>query len=422
MKEARWLVLAATVALASCGGGGDAEDVEVRPQGRPPLAANAVSQAPALVVSFAETLAWAEATYPQFFPSGGRDGTLAPYSYRHYAATGNYIGTDGDNRLFLHGNVTGGNLSHVGHTLDFACQIKSWLCDTWRPLSTVQAQYLATTLGAGYSALQFATSPATNPPYYFFVTRSTSASPRESADATAINTVTATLPLVGGPAVPAEYAECRRTSTYGGLGTYLDDQGNPADVCHTASWRVQFLGDAVYYSAITTGGRVARRYEITSIETTDIGGRNIVDHLRTMYPGTTPFAYVKANPATYPSGSLEGTLKARLVNDLIYLLNPNYSLPTSAAAIQPVNAVGQQTPASRIEDVLPAASSGKYITVNGRRVWRSDSSSTWATAFVEINGKVYAGQYAPASTVSERFTTFHNEVARDAVVNAGLDW
>lgn len=61
---------------------------------------------------------WAEATYPQFFPKTGTAGTFEVYSYRYYAATGNYLGISSSGRVVLH-NGRDWNLLDVGALNDF---------------------------------------------------------------------------------------------------------------------------------------------------------------------------------------------------------------------------------------------------------------------------------------------------------------
>ncbi len=63
---------------------------------------------------------WAEYVYPQLFPRGATRGSYAPYSYRHYPATGNYLGSDGT-RVVLH-NGRQWNLLDVGALSDFLAQ------------------------------------------------------------------------------------------------------------------------------------------------------------------------------------------------------------------------------------------------------------------------------------------------------------
>ncbi|MCX7176232.1 MAG: hypothetical protein NT159_20365 [Proteobacteria bacterium] len=59
---------------------------------------------------------WAERTAPQFFaPAGGASLPYAPYYYRYYSGTGNYLATSsaGD-RLWATGTATGGKLLDLG--------------------------------------------------------------------------------------------------------------------------------------------------------------------------------------------------------------------------------------------------------------------------------------------------------------------
>jgi hypothetical protein len=60
---------------------------------------------------------WAEAVYPQFFPGPGVAGFYEPYTYRYYAATGNYVAVAGG-RIVVH-NGRDWNLLDVGALADF---------------------------------------------------------------------------------------------------------------------------------------------------------------------------------------------------------------------------------------------------------------------------------------------------------------
>lgn len=71
----------------------------------------------------AETLLnWAERTYPQFFPGQKTTRSLAPYLYRYYPETGNYVGVTGTQVAIL-GPVSNGVLQIVGQLTDFACLV-----------------------------------------------------------------------------------------------------------------------------------------------------------------------------------------------------------------------------------------------------------------------------------------------------------
>ena len=66
------------------------------------------------VATGAEVLDWAEQRYPQWFPGPVPDRAAAPYEiYRHYPATGNYLGV-ASGRVYLLGPLSGGWLSQVG--------------------------------------------------------------------------------------------------------------------------------------------------------------------------------------------------------------------------------------------------------------------------------------------------------------------
>lgn len=65
---------------------------------------------------------WAEKTYPQHFPGHANSQIAAPYLYRHYPTTGNYVGVDGQN-VYVLGPVSGGTLSRVGSLTDFTCYV-----------------------------------------------------------------------------------------------------------------------------------------------------------------------------------------------------------------------------------------------------------------------------------------------------------
>ena len=64
---------------------------------------------------------WAERTYPQFFsPAGATSGTFAPYHYRYYAATRNYLAVSADdNQVWILGPISGDQVQTVGAAADF---------------------------------------------------------------------------------------------------------------------------------------------------------------------------------------------------------------------------------------------------------------------------------------------------------------
>ncbi len=64
---------------------------------------------------------WAERSFPQFFaPAGAPSAILAPYYYRYYADTGNFLATSSaDNQLRVLGPATGNTLLDVGSTTSY---------------------------------------------------------------------------------------------------------------------------------------------------------------------------------------------------------------------------------------------------------------------------------------------------------------
>lgn len=78
-------------------------------------------------ISVDELLNWAEATYPGFFP--GHQSTLnsAPYLYRYYSLSGNYVGV-ADGVVFVYGPISGNALLAVGKVDDFTCQVAPERC------------------------------------------------------------------------------------------------------------------------------------------------------------------------------------------------------------------------------------------------------------------------------------------------------
>lgn len=112
MKRSVPFVLVA--ALVGCGGGGTVDQLQ-SPQ------AAAVAQS--TFTLDADTLMnWAEGRYPSLFPGHQADAYQAPYLYRRYPTTGNYLGVTGDD-IYILGPVSGGTLTKVGSLSAFACQV-----------------------------------------------------------------------------------------------------------------------------------------------------------------------------------------------------------------------------------------------------------------------------------------------------------
>ena len=118
MRRLPGLMLALWVgALASCGGGSEAP---AGAAGATPQAAAAEPQAADLTAT--AMLDWAERDYAVYFPGRQPNLTQAPFTYRFYPATGNYVGVAGDD-LYILGPVAGSSAPlRVGSTFWFTCR------------------------------------------------------------------------------------------------------------------------------------------------------------------------------------------------------------------------------------------------------------------------------------------------------------
>lgn len=124
-------------ALSLLGGGGDAlaagelpsPGVRAAATG-PALPTRRIQALPApqpRVPTVQELFDWAERIYPQFFPGPQANQTLAPFVYRHYPSTQNYVGVDGQ-AVYILGPVSGGSLLALGSLADFACLVYPGSC------------------------------------------------------------------------------------------------------------------------------------------------------------------------------------------------------------------------------------------------------------------------------------------------------
>lgn len=120
------LMFGAAAGLVSCGGGEPAAGPRAAPlRGARVITAVAPSPAappaPTAPLEPDQLFDWAERTYPQYFPGHETTRIAAPYEYRHYPASGNYVGVAGDD-VFVLGPVSGGELLKVGTREDFRCR------------------------------------------------------------------------------------------------------------------------------------------------------------------------------------------------------------------------------------------------------------------------------------------------------------
>jgi len=141
---ARWAGAALlAAALAACGGGEDTAAPTVSTAGVAQAAADALAMArgerrqaltaqdaPGLSVydplaAANQLMDFAESTFPAYFPAHAPTASLAPFAYRHYPATGIYLGVvldDGPyvrNGIYVMGGAFGNAPVHVGAVTDF---------------------------------------------------------------------------------------------------------------------------------------------------------------------------------------------------------------------------------------------------------------------------------------------------------------
>ena len=127
---------ALALSLAACGGSDDnplpaaffnqaAASTDRRILSAPGSAAELGSQSaapPMLPPTPTELMDWAESAYANFFPGHKPNLTSAPYIYRYYPETGNYVGLDGEN-IYILGPVAGNVLTFVGTLTEFTSRV-----------------------------------------------------------------------------------------------------------------------------------------------------------------------------------------------------------------------------------------------------------------------------------------------------------
>ena len=77
---------------------------------------------------------WAAQHYPQFFSGAALDGTIGPYTYRHYADTNSYVAVSTDGGVYVLGQqVSNNQIVRVGPFALFRCQITPDACPGLEP-------------------------------------------------------------------------------------------------------------------------------------------------------------------------------------------------------------------------------------------------------------------------------------------------
>lgn len=115
-----FLVLLGLVFVAACGSSDPTSSAHGVAQASMRAAvpsAQAPMAFPAPTITDDQFFNWAEATYPQLFPSRELTQQLAPYRFRYYRVTDTYLGVDDAGRVILLGTPTNYQIQTVG-TLD----------------------------------------------------------------------------------------------------------------------------------------------------------------------------------------------------------------------------------------------------------------------------------------------------------------
>jgi len=123
--------LAAAAALAACGGGSAGLDDPLARRAEASVQRHILgvgaSAAPldfTQIPTATQLMDWAELAYPQYFPTHEADLSSAPYVYRYYPGTGNYVGV-ADGMVYVLGPVAGSSSvpAAVGALTDFAPRV-----------------------------------------------------------------------------------------------------------------------------------------------------------------------------------------------------------------------------------------------------------------------------------------------------------
>jgi hypothetical protein len=134
-----WVVRVAALALmglaASCGGGSGPQDAPVAVAQSASFKPSAAAASSPLTPD--QLMDWAESRYPETFPTAGKTaGYLAPYTYRHYPGTDNYLGVSvgaADVAIYLYGPVAGWQITRVAALADYTCTVLPQNCQAQSP-------------------------------------------------------------------------------------------------------------------------------------------------------------------------------------------------------------------------------------------------------------------------------------------------
>jgi hypothetical protein len=134
-----WAVRIAAIALtalaASCGGGSGPDAPPVVTAQSAQFVPSAAAASTALTPD--QLMDWAEARYPDLFPAAGKvAGYFAPYQFRHYAGTDNYLGVSvgsADVAIYIYGPVAAWQITRVAALTDYTCTVLPQNCASFSP-------------------------------------------------------------------------------------------------------------------------------------------------------------------------------------------------------------------------------------------------------------------------------------------------
>ncbi len=123
----RFVAAAALVVVASCGGGMQADVAPTAAQAAALPGAPAKQALAAAALTPAQLMDWAEGHYSDLFPAAGKsDNYVAPYTYRYYPLTGNFVAVStgaADVAVYVYGNVSAWQLKRIAPLADFTCVV-----------------------------------------------------------------------------------------------------------------------------------------------------------------------------------------------------------------------------------------------------------------------------------------------------------
>jgi len=137
MNTRRWFLGACALAVwGNCIGGAIGVAARDQPDAQPrsgPLAnVNRLNAPASPAITIEQLMDWAERKYPDLFPGHSSTMMAAPYLYRYYPQTQNYIGVDGQD-VYVLGPISGNSLLGVGSMSGFGCAVLPGDCQAKAP-------------------------------------------------------------------------------------------------------------------------------------------------------------------------------------------------------------------------------------------------------------------------------------------------